>query len=172
MEALKRLEYEQELWGRLLLLDPSNPEALNFYKEQSFKSFGTAGTNASMFTAAHLVLLGGTAYEPQGESEVYSQESDIFDTSKVDSIDKENIEDYKGRIIENMGILGPCWTVTIVNKGLGRDTNDKMEEDEEEAVKVVDLVHSPAKVTLTASAQGFSTELSDAQCKGITKKIK
>ena len=78
MEASERLEYEQELWGCASLLDPSNPEALNFNKKQSFKSFGTAGTNASMFTAAHLVSLGGTAYESQGESDVDSQESDIF----------------------------------------------------------------------------------------------
>ncbi len=69
MEASECLEYEHEIWERASLLDPSNPKALNFNKVQSFKSLGTTGTNASRFTTAHLVLLGGTAYEPQEEDE-------------------------------------------------------------------------------------------------------
>ncbi len=93
MEASEHLEYEQETRGGAPPLDPSNPKALNFNKEQLFKSLRTAGTNASMFTTAHLVLLGGTAYEPQEEDEIDSQESDIFESSEVGSNEEENIED-------------------------------------------------------------------------------
>jgi hypothetical protein len=85
MEASEHLEYEQEIRGRAPLLDPSNPKALNFNEEQSFKFLGTAGTNASMFTTAHSVLLRGTVYELQEEDEIDSQESNIFESSKVGS---------------------------------------------------------------------------------------
>jgi hypothetical protein len=88
------LEYEQEIRGGAPLLDPSNPKALNFNEEQLFKSLGTMGTNASIFTTAHLVLLGGTANELQEEDEIDSQESKIFESSKVGSIEEENIKDY------------------------------------------------------------------------------
>ena len=37
METSERLEHELEQQGRVTLLDPSNPEALNFNDEQSFK---------------------------------------------------------------------------------------------------------------------------------------
>jgi hypothetical protein len=78
MVALEHLDYEQGTWGWPLLLDPSNPDALNSNKEQSFKSLGTLGTNASMYTTMHSVSLGSTASEPQDKDEVDSKESDIF----------------------------------------------------------------------------------------------
>jgi hypothetical protein len=151
MEASECLEYEQE-WGQAPLLDPSNPKALNFNKEQLFKSLGTAGTNASVFTTAHLFLLGGIAYEPQEEDEIDSQESDIFESSKVGSNEEENIKDYKGPIIEIMDTIRPNWTENLFDKGPEGDAAIAMEEDSEK-VEVVDLVHSPAKVTRTALAQ-------------------
>jgi hypothetical protein len=116
MEASEHLEYEQEIWGRASLLDPSNPEALNFNKEQSFKSLGTTGTNASRFTTAHLVLLGGTAYELQEEDEIDSQESDIFESSKVGSNKEENIKDYDGPTIKNMDTIRPAGQKTFLIK--------------------------------------------------------
>ncbi len=64
METSERLEHELEQRGQVTLLDPSNPEALNFNEEQSFKLFGTAGTNASMYTSAQSVSLGGRVFEP------------------------------------------------------------------------------------------------------------
>ena len=70
METSERLEHELEQQGRVTLLDPSNPEALNFNEEQSFKSLGTAGTNASMYTSAQSLSLGGTAFEPQDEDDI------------------------------------------------------------------------------------------------------
>ncbi len=51
MELSEKLEHELELRGRMQLLDPSHPEALNFNEEQSFKSLVTAGKNASLYTS-------------------------------------------------------------------------------------------------------------------------
>ncbi len=81
-----------ELRGRMQLLDPSHPEALNFNEEQSFKSLGTAGTNASQYTSTQSVSLGGTAFEPRDDDDVDSQESSIFcgsDSSRAE----DNLED-------------------------------------------------------------------------------
>jgi hypothetical protein len=77
MEMLEKLEHELELRGRAPLLDPSNSEALNFNEEQSFKSFGTAGTNVSMHTSNQSVSLGGRAFEPQDNDDIDSQESSM-----------------------------------------------------------------------------------------------
>jgi hypothetical protein len=90
MEMSEKLEHKLELRGRAPLLNPSNPEALNFNEEQSFKSFGTAGTNASMYTSNQSVSLGGTAFEPQDNNDIDSQESSIFGGSDILKAD-ENI---------------------------------------------------------------------------------
>jgi hypothetical protein len=104
-----------------------------------------------MFTITHSVLLGGTAYEPQEADEIDSQESDIFESSKVGSNKKENIKDYKGPIINNMDTIRPNWTENLWDKEPEGDTAVAMEEDSER-VEVVDLIHSPAKVIRTALA--------------------
>jgi hypothetical protein len=171
MEASERLEYEQETWGRAPLLDPSNPEALNFNKKQLFKSLKTAGTNGSMFTTPHLVLLGGTVYELKEEDEIDSQESNIFESSKVGSNKEENIKDYEGPIIKNIDTIRPNWTENLFDKGPEEDTAVGMEEDLEK-VEVVDLVHSPAKVTRIAlERSGFPTEVTNTQHNNITQMI-
>ncbi len=72
MELSERLEHELELRGRMQLLNPSHPKALNFNEEQSFKSLGTAGTNASQYTSTQSVSLGGTAFEPRDDDDVDS----------------------------------------------------------------------------------------------------
>jgi hypothetical protein len=155
--------------GQASLLGPSNPKALNFNEEQSFKSLGTVGTNASMYTTKHLVSLGGTAYELQEADKIDSQESDIFEYSKVGSDKEEDIKNYEGSIIENMDIFRPSCTENLFDTGPERDTADAMEKDSKEA-EVVDLVHSPAKVTRTASTQsGFPTEVTDTQPNNITQ---
>jgi hypothetical protein len=105
MELSEKLKHEQELRGRMQLLDPSHPEALNFNEEQSFKSLGTAGTNASLYTSTQSVSLGGTAFEPQNDDEIDSQESSIFGGS--DSSTEDILEEYEeGVFIANMGAFG------------------------------------------------------------------
>ena len=58
----KLLEYEQEMQGCLHLLDPNNPEALNFAEKQSMKSFHKAATSVTQYTMAFSVSLGNTVY--------------------------------------------------------------------------------------------------------------
>ncbi len=91
MELSERLEHELELWGWMQLLDPSHPKALNFNEEQSFKSLGMAGTNTSLYTFIQMVSLGGTAFEPQDNNEVDSQESSIFGSSDSSEVE-DNLE--------------------------------------------------------------------------------
>ena len=96
---LEKLEHELELQGRTPLLVPSNPEALNSNEEQSFKSFGTAGTNASMYTSNQSVSLGGTAFEPQDDDDINSQESSIFGGSGISKANKNMDDDTEGAFI-------------------------------------------------------------------------
>jgi hypothetical protein len=51
-----------------------------------------------------------------------------------------------------MDTIGPNWTANFFDKWPEGDAAVLMEEDSEK-VEVVDLVHSPAKVTRTALAQ-------------------
>jgi hypothetical protein len=171
VDVLEHLEYKQEAWGRASFLDPSEPEALNFNKEQSFKSLGTTGTNTSMYATAHLVLLGGTAYELQDEDKIDSQESDIFESSEPGSGTEEDIDSYKGPIIENMDIFRSSSTENHYNTGPEGDKADTMEEDSKEA-KVADLVHLPAKVTRMALTwSSFPIEVTNTQQNDITQMI-
>jgi hypothetical protein len=103
MELSERLEHKLELRGRMQLLDPSHPVALNFNEEQFFKSLGTAGTNASQYTSTQTVSLGGTAFEPQDDDNVDSQESSIFGGSDSSKAEDNREDDTEGVFIENMG---------------------------------------------------------------------
>jgi hypothetical protein len=86
MEMSERVEYEHEAHGQAHLLDPSNPEALNFSDEQSTKSLNTQVTGGTTYTAAFLTSLGSTAYM-LGNEDINSQESDIFDIDDYNSAD-------------------------------------------------------------------------------------
>ena len=101
MELSEKLEHDMELRGWMQLLDPSHPEALNFNEEQSFKSLGTAGTNASMYTATQSVSLGSTAFEPRDDKEVDFQESSIFGSGSSKA-DDSLCDDMEGAFIDNM----------------------------------------------------------------------
>ena len=90
----------------MTLLDPSNLEALNFNEEQSFKSFGTAGTNASQYTSTQSVSLGGTAFEPQDNEDIDSKELSIFGGSITSRADENMDDDTEGAFIENMSAFG------------------------------------------------------------------
>ena len=95
MELSEKLEHDLELQGRMRLLDPSHLEALNFNEEQSFKSLGTAATNASLYTSTQSGSLGGTAFEPPDDAEIDSQELSIFgdsDSSKADDYFEDDTE--------------------------------------------------------------------------------
>ncbi len=104
MEMSKLLEYEQEMWGRSQLLDPSKPKALNFAEEQSMKSLHMATTGTTQYTAAFSISLGNTAYIPGGDTDVESVESDLFDLVDGDGMDADTWANVnKGDIITNLG---------------------------------------------------------------------
>jgi hypothetical protein len=179
MEMSEKLEHELELRGRTTLLDPSNSEALNFNEEQSFKSFGTAGTNASMYTSNQSVSLGGTAFKPQDDDGIDSQELSIFGSSDIPKADKNMDDDTEGAFIENMGAFGLGSTNppppterqedSSNDMGSGRMQPGQPKDDMElDRTQPGNLIHSPAKVTCTASlCLGFSTPISDSQRKEI-----
>ena len=170
MELSEKLEHEQELRGRMQLLDPSHPEALNFNEEQSFKSLGTAGTNASLYTSTQSVSLGGTAFEPRNDDEVNSQESSIFGGS--DSSTEDNLEDdAEGVFIANMGAFG-LGSTNISPPPDGNETDSDAEPDGAEPGED-SLVHSPGKVTRMASvSSGFATGVSEDHRKDIEGMIR
>jgi hypothetical protein len=171
METSERLEYDLEARGRITLLDLSNPEALNFNEEQSFKSFGTAGTNASMYTSTQSVSLGGTAFEPQDDGEVDSQESSIFDCSDNPRAEEDIEDDTEGAFIENMGAFGLGSTRAPSPHDAQEEGEDGMEV-ELDAMGLTSQVHSPVKVTRVASIRsGFSAEVTDSHCKDVQEMI-
>ncbi len=179
MEMLERLEHELELRGRTTLLDPSNPEAFNFNEEQSFKSFGTAGTNALLYTSNQSVSLGGMAFKPQDNDDIDSQELSIFGGSDISKADENMDDDTEGAFIENMGAFGLGSTNSPPSTERQEDSGNNMELErmqpgqpdndmEVDRTQPGNLIHSPAKVTRTASLRlGFSTAISDSQRKEI-----
>jgi hypothetical protein len=143
MEMLERLEHELELRGQTTLLDPSNPEALNFNEEQSFKSFGTAGTNASLYTSNQSVSLEGTAFEPQDDEDIDSQELSIFGGSDISRANENMDDDTEGAFIENMGAFDLGLTNPLPPTEHQEDSNNDMEL---KRTQPGNLIHSPAKV--------------------------
>jgi hypothetical protein len=129
MELSERLEYDLEMKGRITLLDPSHPEALNFNEEQSFRSFGAAATNASLYTSTQSVSLGGMAFEPQDNGKVDSQESSIFDCSDNSRTEEDIEDDTYGAFIENMGTFGLGSAGTASPDNAQMDCEDEMQVD-------------------------------------------
>jgi hypothetical protein len=91
MEMLEHVENKHEARGQAHLLDPGNPEALNFLDEQLMMSPNTHVSGGTNYTAAFYASLGNTTYMP-GNEEVDSQESDLFEqynnSSKDDVLDE------------------------------------------------------------------------------------
>jgi len=169
MEMSEKREHVLELQGRTPLLDPSNPEALNFNEEQFFKSLGTAGTNASMYTSNQSVSLGGTAFKPRDTDDIVSQESPIFGSSDISKAEENTDDNTEGAFIENMGAFGLGSTNPPPPTERQEDSGNDMELYR---TQPGNLILSPAKVTRTASLRsGFSTAISDSQHKEIEAMI-
>jgi hypothetical protein len=66
MELLECMEYKQESRGRAFMLDPNNPEALNFADEQSVKLLNTAGTGGLVYMMAFLGFTWGNGIHAYG----------------------------------------------------------------------------------------------------------
>jgi hypothetical protein len=171
VELSEKLEHEPELRGWMQLLHPSHPKALNFNEEQSFKSLGTAGTNASLYTSTQSVSLGGTAFEPWDDEEVDSQESPIFGGSDSSKAEDNLEDDTEGVFIENMGAFSLGLTNTSPAPD-GQETGKNAEPNGAEPGQG-SLVHSPGKVTLMASiSSGFSTGVSEDHSRDIQEMIR
>jgi hypothetical protein len=128
---------------------------------------GTAGTNASLYTSAQPVSLGGTAFEPQDDEDIDSQECSIFGGSVTSRANENMDNDTEGAFIENMGAFDLVLTNTLLPTECQEDSKGDMEL-ERTASGQPDLVHSLAKVTRIASlCSGFSTEISDSHRKDI-----
>jgi hypothetical protein len=149
MELSERVEYEQESRGRPFMLDPNNPEALNFADEQSVKPLNTAVTGGLVYTTAFSVSLGETAYMP-AEDDIDSQETDVFEQDIVDS-DKEEIDDE--RVITNLVDIKQLSGKGAPQLPEEMAVDNKDDEDEVQVVDTnVDMLHSPKKLTRTATA--------------------
>jgi hypothetical protein len=159
----KLLEYEQEMQGHLQLLDPNNPEALNFAKEQSRKSFHMAATGATQYTVVFSVSLGNTAYMPGDNADIESVESDLFKLGEGDGADA-NIWDNMANddIITNLdGVSGPTLSFAgLRSSDKGRDLVDKVDDDDVE-------MSSPRKVTWIARTSSGLPALFLQGCMGI-----
>jgi hypothetical protein len=96
MELSERVEYEQESCSREFMLDPSNPEALNFADEQSIKLLNTAVKGGLVYMVAFSASLGDTAYMPMVDDDVVSQETDVFEQDSTRSDEDE---------VDNSGVI-------------------------------------------------------------------
>ncbi len=170
MELSERLEHKLELQGRMQLLDPSHPEALNFNEEQSFKSLSTAGTNASLYTSTQSVSLGGTAFEPRDDDNVDSQELSFFGGSNSSKAEDNLEDDTEGVFIENMG----AFSLRSSNNPPppdGHENSGNAKPDGAESGQD-GLVHSPGKVTWMASiSSGFSAGVASDHRRDIKEMI-
>jgi hypothetical protein len=170
MELSERVEYEQESHGRAFKLDPSNPEALNFADEQSIKLLNTAVTGGLVYTTGFSASLGETAYMPTEDDEVDSQETDVFeqDFNKSDEDDVDN-NGVITNLIDITKLLGEV--VLKQSKEMAVD-NDKDEDNVQVVDPDVEMLHSPKKVTCTATAHsGIPNEMTEEQKFKITSMV-
>jgi hypothetical protein len=150
MELSERVEYEQEARGRASMLDPSNPEVLNFADEQSVKMLNTATTGGSIYTTASSASLGETAYIPTEVDDIDSQETDVFAQDSEES-DKDGGDDKEiiSNIVDIPWLAGTKAPQSFEDIVIGVDDKESKVQEGEAAVK---MIHSPRKVTRTATA--------------------
>jgi hypothetical protein len=132
-----------------------------------------------MYTSNQSVSLGGKAFEPQDDDDIDSQESSIFGGSDISKANENMDDDTEGAFIENMGAFDLGSTnpppPTECQEDSGNDielerTQPRQPDDvmELDRTQPGNLIHSPTKVTCTASlCSGFSTAISDIQRKEI-----
>jgi hypothetical protein len=162
MELSERVEYKQENHGRASMLDPNNPEAQNFADEQSVKMLNTGTTGGSIYTTAFSASLGDTAYIPTEEDDVDSQETDVsVQDSEESNEDGGDNEGIIANIVDISRLAGKQPPQSVEDMVIDVD-EDEDEVQEREAA--VEMIHSPRKVTRTATADsGIPKEMSEEQ---------
>jgi hypothetical protein len=137
MELGEHAEYKNKLRAKSSLLNPSNPEALNFEDDMTTKSINTAAAGGSIHTAAFSALIGETACVP---GNVDSQESDILDESNEESVQEDDTDaDVFGGIITNIDAIGKART--------GPDTSMSVDGEQEGGT----IMNSPQKLKRMAT---------------------
>jgi hypothetical protein len=166
MEMLEQVQYEHKARGQAHLLNPNNPEVLNFSDKQSMKSLNTQITGGTAYTAAFLASLGKTAYMP-GNEDIDSQEADLFHMDNDSSVKDPFNTVVDGGIITNLQYVSGLALA-------GEDTSEKVVDDsqEKEVNKEADIdssndnlvVMSLGKVTRKATmSSGIPQEASQGQ---------
>jgi hypothetical protein len=167
MELLEHVEYEQESRGRAFKLDPSNLKALNFADEQSIKLLNTAVTGGLVYTTAFSASLGETAYMPMEDDDVNSQETDVFEQDFNES-DEDDVDD-NGVITNLIDIMKLLGEVALKQSKEMAVDNEEDEDDVQVVDPDVEMLHSPKKVTRTATAHsGIPKEMTEEQKFKIT----
>jgi hypothetical protein len=162
MELSEQVEYEQENCGRASMLDPNNPEALNFADEQSVKTLNTGTTGGLIYTTAFSASLGDTAYIPTEGDDVDSQETDVFaQDSEESNEDGGDNKEIISNIVDISRLAKKQPPQSFKDMVIDVD-EDKDEVQEREAA--IEMIHSPRKVTRTATADsGIPKEMLDEQ---------
>jgi len=136
-----------------------------------------------MYTSNQSVSLGGTAFEPQDDDNIVSQESSIFGGSDISKANENMDDNTESAFIDNMGAFGLGSTNPPPPTERQEDSGNDMELERTQPGQPNDdmelyrtqpgkLILSPAKVTRTASLRsGFSTTISDSQRKEIEKML-
>jgi hypothetical protein len=170
MELSECVKYEQESHGQAFMLDPSNPEALNFADEQSIKLLNTAVTGGLVYTMAFSASLGETAYMPTKDDDVDSQETDVFEQGFNES-DKDDVDN--NGVITNLINITKLLREDALKQSKKMAVNDNKDEDEVQVVDTdVEMLHSPKKVTRTATAHsGIPKEMTEEQKFKITSMV-
>jgi hypothetical protein len=166
MELSERVEYKQEARGRAYLLDPSNPEALNFADEQSVKTLNTATTGGLIYTTAISASLGDTTYIPTKEDDVDSQETDVFaQDAKENDKDGGDNKEIISNILDISKLTGKKAPQSFEDMVIDSDNNENGVQAREAAVK---MIHSSWKVTPKATvSSGIPKGMSDEQRSSI-----
>jgi hypothetical protein len=162
MELSERVEYEQESHGQAFMLDPSNPKVLNFADEQSIKLLHTAVTGGLVYTMAFSASLGETAYMPTEDDDVNSQETDVFEQDFNES-DEDDVGN--NRVITNLVDITKLLGEEALNQSKEMAVNNNKDEDKVQVVGTdAEMLHSPKKVTRTATAHsGIPKEMMEEQ---------
>jgi hypothetical protein len=164
------VEYEQGSCGRAFKLDPSNPEALNFADEQPIKLLNTAVTGRSVYTTAFSASLGETAYMPTEDDDVDSQETDVFEQD-FNKSDEDDVDDNE--VITNLINITKLSGEEALKKSNEMAVDNDKDEDKVQVVDPdVEMLHSPKKVTRTATAHsGIPKEMTEDQKFKITSMV-
>jgi BRCT domain type II-containing protein len=134
----------------------------NYADEQSIKSLNTAITGGLVYTMAFSDSLVETAYMPTEDEHVNSQETDVFEQD-FNKNDKDDVDD--NGVITNLIDITKLLGEEALNQSKEMAVDNNEDEDKVQVVSTdADMLHSPKKVTRTATAHsGIPKEMTEEQ---------